>query len=76
MIPRCQRLVPSIQRTLLSRQYKIMTPSIAPSSSEPSTTPLREAVDTMATNLSRAIIATSHDFRSDTVTGLIPEYLA
>src|SRR5436305_528032 len=68
MILRFRPLVPTLQRTLF-RNYKIMTPSISPSTTD-STNNLHETIDVMASNLQKGLTATSHDFRSDTVTGL------
>ena len=61
-----RRLLPIVQRRL-QRQYKVMAPYAA-SSSYPTDT-VKETVDIMASNLDKALAATSHDFRSDTVTG-------
>lgn len=45
-----------------------LAPSAAAAEAEPS---VRKTADIMASNLSKALAATSHDFRSDTVTGNI-----
>jgi hypothetical protein len=68
MIPRRQFL-PAFQR-ILRRHYKAMPPYTA--SSFDTGSALKETADIMASNLSKAIAATSHDFRSDTVTSLPP----
>ena len=44
-------------------------PSIAPSLGAEMSSPLGQTADVMSSNLSKALAATSHDFRSDTVTG-------
>jgi membrane-associated protease RseP (regulator of RpoE activity) len=64
-----RRLVPIIRRTT-PRFYKVMTP-YAVSSNAPVS--VKETVDIMASNLDKALAATSHDFRSDTVTGPFPQ---
>jgi hypothetical protein len=66
MIPRRQ-FFPAFQR-ILRRHYKVMYTA----SSSGTDSALKETADIMASNLSKAVAATSHDFRSDTVTGLSP----
>lgn len=61
---------PTIHKVSYSRSYKVMPPpSTAPSTSD-STAKVRETAEVMSSNLSKALEAVSHDFRSDTVTGL------
>src|SRR5271154_640369 len=65
------RLVPfpTIHKVFYHRTYRAMPPpSTAPATSD-STTTVRETADLMSANLSKALEAVSHDFRSDTVTG-------
>ena len=67
--------LPTIHKVSYSRSYKAMPPpSTAPSTSD-STATVRETAEVMSSNLSKALEAVSHDFRSDTVTGLPQETL-
>jgi len=61
--------LPTIHKVFYHRTYRAMPPpSTAPATSDPTTT-VRETTDLMSANLSKALEAVSHDFRSDTVTG-------
>ena len=66
---RRQPLLYILRRITIRRQYKVMAP-YAVSSNAPE--PIEGKVDIMASNLDKALAATSHDFRSDTVTGTSP----
>ena len=73
MIPRSRLLVPTLRRTV-HRPYKMTPPSITPALSPEPTSSIKESAETMTTNLSEALATTSHDFRSDTVTGNIAPF--
>jgi hypothetical protein len=61
-----RRLFPILRQTTFTRHYKVMAPYAVSSNASET---VKETADTMASNLDKALMATSHDFRSDTVTG-------
>ena len=68
MIPRSRLLLPTLRRSL-HRPYKLTPPSITPALGPEPASLIKESAVAMTINLSEALAATSHDFRSDTVTG-------